>query len=83
VRWALTAEGVVECPGFPGCSQGFQALESDLEGVTRSANVGRLPSEQSRWQTLYSVCYLASKKTHWLYFALRIPAPAARLHGGR
>ncbi len=40
VRWALTPEGVVECPGFPGCSQGFQAIESDLEGVTRRAAAG-------------------------------------------
>ena len=24
VRWALTAEGVVECPAFPGCSRGFR-----------------------------------------------------------
>jgi aminoglycoside 3-N-acetyltransferase len=40
LRWALTPEGVVGCPGFPGCSQGFQAIESDLEGVIRNAYVG-------------------------------------------
>lgn len=40
VRWALTPNGVVECPGFPGCSQGFQALAPDLEGVVRAAGVG-------------------------------------------
>jgi len=42
MRWALTPEGVVECPGFPGCSQGFQALEPDLEGVSRSVYVGQV-----------------------------------------
>ncbi len=26
IRWALTPKGVVECPGFPGCSAGFQAI---------------------------------------------------------
>ncbi|MFH1523941.1 MAG: AAC(3) family N-acetyltransferase, partial [Chloroflexota bacterium] len=26
VRWALTLQGVVECPGFPGCSTNFQAI---------------------------------------------------------
>lgn len=41
VRWALTPEGVVECPGFPGCSQGFQALVPDLEGVIRRAHAGQ------------------------------------------
>jgi aminoglycoside 3-N-acetyltransferase len=40
VRWALTQEGVVECPGFPGCSQGFQALAPDLERVARAAGAG-------------------------------------------
>lgn len=40
VRWALTPAGIVECPGFPGCSLGFQALAADLQGVTRSVTLG-------------------------------------------
>ena len=24
LRWALTPDGVLACPGFPGCSEGFQ-----------------------------------------------------------
>jgi len=39
-RWALTPKGVVECPGFPGDSAGFQAVSLRLEGVTRKAKVG-------------------------------------------
>jgi len=35
IRWALTPFGVVECPAFPGCSQGFQAIATDLEEITR------------------------------------------------
>jgi aminoglycoside 3-N-acetyltransferase len=40
VRWALTQHGVRECPGFPGCSDGFAALAPFLEGHTRRAQVG-------------------------------------------
>ncbi len=40
VRWALTPEGVYECPGFPGCSMGFQAIAPHLEGFARQAQVG-------------------------------------------
>jgi aminoglycoside 3-N-acetyltransferase len=40
VRWALTPKGVVECPGFPGSSDGFQEAEQYLEGITRRVTVG-------------------------------------------
>lgn len=40
VRWALTEEGVVECPGFPGCSDGFDSLENSLESITQTAQIG-------------------------------------------
>jgi aminoglycoside 3-N-acetyltransferase len=34
-RWALTPQGMVECPGFPGCSHGFNAIAAHLESWTR------------------------------------------------
>ena len=40
IRWALTDAGIVDCPGFPGCSAGFKVLEKDLAGVTRQMQVG-------------------------------------------
>jgi aminoglycoside 3-N-acetyltransferase len=40
VRWALTPNGVLECPGFPGCSDGFEQLASRLKPVTRKVQVG-------------------------------------------
>jgi aminoglycoside 3-N-acetyltransferase len=40
IRWALTPEGIVECPGWPGCSDGFQALAPRLEAARRTAQVG-------------------------------------------
>ncbi len=39
-RWALTPEGVVEFEGFPGCSNGFEAITPHLEGIARSVQVG-------------------------------------------
>jgi aminoglycoside 3-N-acetyltransferase len=40
IRWALTPQGVVECPGFPGCSEGFQALAPHVESISRRAALG-------------------------------------------
>lgn len=39
-RWALTPHGVRECPGFPGCSDGFQAIVPKLEGINRRVQIG-------------------------------------------
>jgi aminoglycoside 3-N-acetyltransferase len=39
VRWALTNDGIVECPGFPGCSDGFNAIAPMLESVTRKVTL--------------------------------------------
>lgn len=39
-RWALTPSGVQDCPGFPGCSAGFQAVSLRLTEVTRQVRVG-------------------------------------------
>jgi aminoglycoside 3-N-acetyltransferase len=41
VRWALTPDGVVECPGFPGCSDGFPALAPRVEPLVRQVQVGQ------------------------------------------
>lgn len=40
IRWALTHRGIVECPQWPGCSFGFQALAPRLEGATRLEQIG-------------------------------------------
>ncbi len=40
VRWALTPKGVVECPGFPGDSMGFQDIAPDVEKFTRMVRIG-------------------------------------------
>jgi aminoglycoside 3-N-acetyltransferase len=43
IRWALTPGGIVECPGFPGCARGFEAIEGKLSGVIQRENVGLFP----------------------------------------
>jgi len=40
IRWALTPDRVVECPGFPGDSEGFNAIAPDVEKYTRRAEIG-------------------------------------------
>jgi aminoglycoside 3-N-acetyltransferase len=40
IRWALTPQAIVACPGWPGCSDGFQAIAPRLEGVTRKEKLG-------------------------------------------
>jgi aminoglycoside 3-N-acetyltransferase len=43
IRWALTPKGVVECPGFPGCSRGFGAINEKLSGVVQEGKIGSFP----------------------------------------
>jgi len=40
VRWALTPDGVLECPHFPGCSDGFNQIAPHLSSMIRQEQVG-------------------------------------------
>jgi aminoglycoside 3-N-acetyltransferase len=40
-RWALTREGVVECPSFPGCSAGFDAIAPEMDRYARKVYIGK------------------------------------------
>ena len=40
IRWALTPQGVKECPRFPGCSDGFEQAVPFLSSFTRTTRVG-------------------------------------------
>ncbi|MGD2253922.1 MAG: AAC(3) family N-acetyltransferase [Anaerolineales bacterium] len=40
IRWALTPGGVVACPGWPGCSDGFPSIAPRLQGVARQVELG-------------------------------------------
>jgi aminoglycoside 3-N-acetyltransferase len=39
-RWALTPKGVRECPGWPGCSYGFEAIVPYVEHFTQKTTLG-------------------------------------------
>ncbi len=62
VRWALTPKGVVECPGFPGCSAGFQAVGSDLERYTRRVKIGEATVQAVPLRMLFKVIITRIKK---------------------
>ncbi len=40
IRWALTPQGVKECPHWPGCSGGFEQISPRLEEATRRVQIG-------------------------------------------
>lgn len=39
-RWALTPQGIRDCPRFSGCSDGFEQAVPYLEGITRTTHLG-------------------------------------------
>jgi aminoglycoside 3-N-acetyltransferase len=40
IRWALLQDRVVECPGFPGDSEGFETITPAVEKYTRRVEIG-------------------------------------------
>jgi len=59
-RWALTAQGVVECRNMPGCTDGFQAIAPRLDGISRRDVLDGAPFE------LVPVRDLLNTATGWL-----------------
>jgi aminoglycoside 3-N-acetyltransferase len=57
IRWALTPQGVLQCPAFPGCSDGFNAINSHLAPYTRYAWAGNTWVQALPLQDLVSVAY--------------------------
>jgi aminoglycoside 3-N-acetyltransferase len=55
VRWALTPTGIKECPGYPGCSDGFQAISPSLDRITHRTAVGPAVVQAFPLQGLISV----------------------------
>ena len=55
VRWALTSDRVVECPGFPGDSFGFQVLAPDLEKDSRFVEIGQAVVQAIPLKRLFEV----------------------------
>lgn len=41
LRWALAQKQITACPGFPGCSNGFNQIETTLNGLTIRTRIGK------------------------------------------
>jgi aminoglycoside 3-N-acetyltransferase len=60
VRWALTRRGVIACPNFPGCSEGFNAITAKLGGVARRTRL------EQGWLDVIPIRDLLNVVTHWV-----------------
>lgn len=62
IRWALTPRGVVECPGFPGDSAGFQTIAPDIGRFSRLIKIGDALVQAVPLKILYKVVIARIKK---------------------
>jgi aminoglycoside 3-N-acetyltransferase len=62
LRWALTPKGVAECPGFPGCSEGFQAIAPEMDKYTRKVQIGSALIQAMPLKMLFKVVVARIKK---------------------
>ena len=53
VRWALTPGRIVECPGFPGNSAGFDSIAPDLVNDVKKIQVGNTIVQAVALRTLF------------------------------
>ncbi len=61
-RWALTPTSIVECPGFPGDSSGFDAIAPDIESDVRRVQVGDAIVQAVSLKTLFLTVIQKIKK---------------------
>jgi len=62
VRWALTPKGVVECPCFPPCSAGFEAIGPDLERYVHKVKIGEAVVQAVPLTMLFKAVIMRIKK---------------------
>ena len=55
IRWALVQDRVLECPGFPGDSDGFNAITPFVEKYTRRVEIGNAPVQAIHLKSLIKV----------------------------
>jgi aminoglycoside 3-N-acetyltransferase len=55
IRWALTQDKVVECAGFPGDSEGFNAIVPDAEKYTRRVEINGASAQAVHLKSLLKV----------------------------
>jgi aminoglycoside 3-N-acetyltransferase len=62
IRWALLSDRVVECPGFPGDSEGFEAIAPAVEKYTRRVQIGNALVQAVHLRSLVKVVVDAINK---------------------
>jgi aminoglycoside 3-N-acetyltransferase len=62
VRWALTQNGIIECPSFPGCSAGFKSIERDVEPFMKKIQVGEALVQAVPMRSLIEAVYKCLKR---------------------
>lgn len=72
IRWALMKDRVVECPDFPGDSEGFNAITIDVEKYTRRVEVNGALVQAIHLKSLLKVVV---EKIHGNPFALLCGRP--------
>lgn len=55
LRWALAQDRVVECPGFPGDSEGFESIAPLVEKYTRRVEIGNTVVQAVHLKSLIKV----------------------------
>jgi aminoglycoside 3-N-acetyltransferase len=63
IRWALTPQGVCACPGFPGCSAGFQSIAPDVARYARQVKIGDALVQAVPLRMLFRVIMVAQSAT--------------------
>lgn len=61
-RWALTPTRIVECPGFPGDSSGFDEIAPDIENDVRRIKMGAAIVQAVSLKILFSTVIRKIKK---------------------
>ncbi len=62
VRWALTPQGVRECPRFSGCSDGFEEAAPYLAECTRTSKIGQATVQSIRLAPMLEILTNLIKK---------------------
>ena len=75
LRWALTPRGVIECPSFPGCSAGFDAIAPELKHHTRRRKIGKAEVQAVPLRLLIKIVIGAIKKDPLAYLCQQDDCP--------
>jgi len=71
IRWALMQDRVVECPGFPGDSEGFDVIAPAVEKYTRRVQIGNASVQAVHLKSLIKVVVDQLKENPFAFLCQR------------